>query len=78
MIIECCQFVKHQIINFIEQFKKLVKNDWHKISCVDCSNFTIVVLDFCPSHRKHTNVLVFLYLFFVFIGNIEPFSLIYA
>ena len=32
MILEYSQFIKHQIANFLEQLKKLVKNDWRKIA----------------------------------------------
>ena len=65
MILEYSQLIKDQIANFLEQLKKLGKNDCRKIGCVVCAVFNNS-LDFFPRHHKCTKVPVFLYLFFCF------------
>ena len=43
MILEYSTLIKHQIANFLELLKKLVKNDCHKIACVVCAKFLTIV-----------------------------------
>ena len=73
MILEYSQLINDQIANFLEQLKKLVKNDYHKIACVVFAKFlTIVWISF----HAVTNVprLRYFYIYFsVFVDNFEPF-----
>ena len=73
MILKYSTLIKDQIANFLEQLKKLVKNDCHKIACVVCAKFlTIVWISF------HAGINVprfwYFYIYFsVFVDNFEPF-----
>ena len=78
MTLEYSQFTKHQIANFLEQLKNLVKNGRRKIACVVCAKFLTIVW---ISILVIINVPRFLYFyihFSVFVDNCEPFCFFYA